>query len=183
MVWSALIMFSFRLIEFRPISPVYSYNITRKRLILRQLYGLDECPAAAHRILYTSDYHIDRYYIDSFERAVKLVDLLSNQTEYMAENIRIISSILATFSLFYEFWFWQFCCVDIFIWFVSRWFHLRYLVIVYPMKSRSFCTLHNCRRALIAVWIFALLLTAPSVWARVGLCRPKSSALYILISV
>ncbi|XP_032786964.2 C-X-C chemokine receptor type 4 [Daphnia magna] len=42
----------------------------------------------------------------------------------------------------------------------------RYLVIVYPMKSRSFCTLHNCRRALIAVWIFALLLTAPSVWAR-----------------
>lgn len=84
-------------------------------MILRQLYGLDECPAAAHRILYTSDYHIDRYYIDSFERAVKLVDLLSNQTEYMAENIRIISSILATFSLFYEFWFWQFCCVDILI--------------------------------------------------------------------
>ena len=46
------------------------------------------------------------------------------------------------------------------------------------MKSRSFCTLHNCRRALIAVWIFALLLTAPSVWARVGLIADQRIRLY-----
>uniref|UniRef100_T1ITK8 G-protein coupled receptors family 1 profile domain-containing protein n=1 Tax=Strigamia maritima TaxID=126957 RepID=T1ITK8_STRMM len=37
----------------------------------------------------------------------------------------------------------------------------RYIVIVYPMKTRSFCTMSNCRRALIIVWVVALILSIP----------------------
>ncbi|XP_047103400.1 galanin receptor 2a-like [Schistocerca piceifrons] len=37
----------------------------------------------------------------------------------------------------------------------------RFLVIVFPMKSRSYCTLHNCRRAVLAIWLLAPLLTVP----------------------
>ncbi|XP_046390923.1 galanin receptor 2a-like [Ischnura elegans] len=39
----------------------------------------------------------------------------------------------------------------------------RYIVIVYPMRSRSFCTISNCRRAIIVVWIFAFILAGPVI--------------------
>nr|XP_027235612.1 LOW QUALITY PROTEIN: cholecystokinin receptor type A-like [Penaeus vannamei] len=38
----------------------------------------------------------------------------------------------------------------------------RYIVIVYPMRSRTFCTLSNCRRAIIGVWIVSLVLSVPA---------------------
>ncbi|XP_050728245.1 allatostatin-A receptor-like isoform X2 [Eriocheir sinensis] len=38
----------------------------------------------------------------------------------------------------------------------------RYLVIVYPMRSRSFCTLSNCRRAILGVWCISLVLSVPA---------------------
>ncbi|XP_071524494.1 cholecystokinin receptor type A-like [Panulirus ornatus] len=38
----------------------------------------------------------------------------------------------------------------------------RYIVIVYPMRSRTFCTLSNFRRAIIGVWCVSLLLSVPA---------------------
>ncbi|XP_042224650.1 allatostatin-A receptor-like [Homarus americanus] len=38
----------------------------------------------------------------------------------------------------------------------------RYIVIVYPMRSRTFCTLSNCRRAIIGVWCVSLVLSVPA---------------------
>ncbi|XP_066995810.2 allatostatin-A receptor [Anabrus simplex] len=40
----------------------------------------------------------------------------------------------------------------------------RFLVIVFPMKSRSYCTLSNCRRAILVVWFVSLLITAPVLY-------------------
>lgn len=37
----------------------------------------------------------------------------------------------------------------------------RFFVIVFPMKARRFCTLNNCRRGLVVVWLLAFLLAAP----------------------
>ncbi|XP_037092317.1 galanin receptor type 2-like isoform X2 [Pollicipes pollicipes] len=42
----------------------------------------------------------------------------------------------------------------------------RYLVVVYPMRSRSLCTLRNCRKALVVVWVLSLLLTVPVLFSR-----------------
>ncbi|XP_063866283.1 galanin receptor type 2-like isoform X2 [Scylla paramamosain] len=42
----------------------------------------------------------------------------------------------------------------------------RYLVIVYPMRSRSFCTLSNCRRAIVLVWCISLVLSLPAGYAQ-----------------
>ncbi|XP_043190446.1 cholecystokinin receptor type A-like [Amphibalanus amphitrite] len=39
----------------------------------------------------------------------------------------------------------------------------RYIVIVYPMRSRSLCTMSNCKKAVIVVWSVALVLAAPVV--------------------
>ncbi|KAG1649774.1 hypothetical protein GQR58_028663 [Nymphon striatum] len=39
--------------------------------------------------------------------------------------------------------------------------NVMYIVIVYPMKSRSLCTTSNCRKVLFVVWILAIILTAP----------------------
>ncbi|KAK4298853.1 hypothetical protein Pmani_028824, partial [Petrolisthes manimaculis] len=38
----------------------------------------------------------------------------------------------------------------------------RYIVIVYPMRSRTFCTLSNCRRAIVVVWCISLALSVPA---------------------
>ncbi|XP_037071289.1 cholecystokinin receptor type A-like [Pollicipes pollicipes] len=37
----------------------------------------------------------------------------------------------------------------------------RYIVIVYPMRSRSLCTMSNCKKAVVVVWSVSLVLTAP----------------------
>ncbi|XP_069693719.1 allatostatin-A receptor-like [Periplaneta americana] len=39
----------------------------------------------------------------------------------------------------------------------------RFIVIVYPMKSRSLCTISNCRKAILLVWCLSLLITSPVV--------------------
>ena len=43
----------------------------------------------------------------------------------------------------------------------------RFIVIVFPIRSRSLCTMSNCRRAVMAVWIVSLLLTAPVLVTKV----------------
>ncbi len=37
----------------------------------------------------------------------------------------------------------------------------RFVVIVFPLRSRSICTMTNCRRSLLAVWALSALLAAP----------------------
>ena len=43
----------------------------------------------------------------------------------------------------------------------------RFIVIVFPMRSRSICTMTNCRRSLIVVWGLSLLLASPVLWTKV----------------
>jgi hypothetical protein len=43
----------------------------------------------------------------------------------------------------------------------------RFIVIVFPIRSRSLCTMSNCRRAVLAVWIVSLLLTAQVLFTKV----------------
>lgn len=50
----------------------------------------------------------------------------------------------------------------------------RFIVIVFPIRSRSVCTMSNCRRAVLIVWIVSLLLTAPVLFTKVG-CRQLQS--------
>ncbi|XP_066948305.1 galanin receptor 2a-like isoform X2 [Macrobrachium rosenbergii] len=38
----------------------------------------------------------------------------------------------------------------------------RYIVIVYPMRSRTFCTFSNCRRAIFGVWCVSVFLSIPA---------------------
>lgn len=40
----------------------------------------------------------------------------------------------------------------------------RYIVIVHPMKSRALCTLTNCRKALLVVWLLSVVLALPVVY-------------------
>ncbi|XP_032777367.2 cholecystokinin receptor type A [Daphnia magna] len=42
----------------------------------------------------------------------------------------------------------------------------RFIVIVFPIRSRSVCTMSNCRRAVLVVWIVSLLLTAPVLFTK-----------------
>ncbi|KAK2718910.1 galanin receptor 2b-like isoform X2 [Artemia franciscana] len=42
----------------------------------------------------------------------------------------------------------------------------RYIVIVHPIRSRTYCTRRNCRFALFIVWGFSLLLAGPAVFIR-----------------
>ncbi|XP_045119412.1 cholecystokinin receptor type A-like isoform X2 [Portunus trituberculatus] len=39
----------------------------------------------------------------------------------------------------------------------------RFIVIVFPMRSRSLCTMSNCRRSVIVVWVTSLLLASPVI--------------------
>ncbi|CAG0901111.1 unnamed protein product, partial [Darwinula stevensoni] len=39
----------------------------------------------------------------------------------------------------------------------------RFIVIVFPIRSRSLCTMSNCRKAVVVVWIVSALVTLPSV--------------------
>ncbi|XP_045118284.1 galanin receptor 2a-like [Portunus trituberculatus] len=40
----------------------------------------------------------------------------------------------------------------------------RFIVIVFPMRSRSLCTMSNCRRSVVVVWVTSLLLASPVVF-------------------
>ncbi len=113
MVWLlALIMFGFRLIEFRPISGIAIHN--KQKIYSSSVIWVGWVPSSSASDFFTSDYYISIDIILTALNAVKLVDLLSNQTEYMAENIRIISSILlATFSFIWIFVLAILLCVDI----------------------------------------------------------------------
>jgi hypothetical protein len=55
----------------------------------------------------------------------------------------------------------------------------RFIVIVFPMKSRSFCTISNCRRAIVLVWLVSVLLTLPIIFTKVSaaqcLCSDTNS--------
>ncbi|XP_071532216.1 galanin receptor 2a-like isoform X2 [Panulirus ornatus] len=39
----------------------------------------------------------------------------------------------------------------------------RFIVIVFPMRSRSLCTMSNCRRSVLFVWVASLLLACPII--------------------
>ncbi|XP_076038514.1 gastrin/cholecystokinin type B receptor-like [Oratosquilla oratoria] len=40
----------------------------------------------------------------------------------------------------------------------------RFIVIVFPMRSRSVCTLSNCRRSVVFVWVVSLVIACPIIW-------------------
>ena len=46
-------------------------------------------------------------------------------------------------------------------------FCCRYIVIVYPMRSRSLCTMSNCKKAVVVVWSVSLVLAAPVIITKV----------------
>lgn len=48
----------------------------------------------------------------------------------------------------------------------------RFLVIVYPMRARSFCTVSRSRKGLVCVWLLALVLAVPILFTRVSLLAP-----------
>ena len=43
----------------------------------------------------------------------------------------------------------------------------RFVVIVYPMHSRSVCTLGNCRKVVLVVWVLSIFLALPVVFTKV----------------
>lgn len=55
----------------------------------------------------------------------------------------------------------------------------RFIVIVFPMKSRSVCTISNCRRAIVLVWLVSVILTSPVIFTKVSaaqfLCSDTNS--------
>ena len=44
----------------------------------------------------------------------------------------------------------------------------RFIVIVFPMRSRSLCTISNCRRAIVLVWLVSIILTSPVIFTKVS---------------
>ncbi|CAL4068198.1 unnamed protein product, partial [Meganyctiphanes norvegica] len=40
----------------------------------------------------------------------------------------------------------------------------RFIVIVFPMRSRSLCTMSNCRKSVMLVWSASILLACPVIW-------------------
>ena len=44
----------------------------------------------------------------------------------------------------------------------------RYVVIVHPMKSRSWCTMGNTKRIIIGVWILAIAFSSPLLYIMVS---------------
>ena len=43
----------------------------------------------------------------------------------------------------------------------------RFVVIVYPIYSRSVCTLGNCRRVVMVVWFLSIFLAIPVIFTKV----------------
>ena len=62
--------------------------------------------------------------------------------------------------------FYVLCIFTVFMSHISPFFR-RFIVIVFPMRSRSICTMTNCRRSLIVVWGLSLLLASPVLWTKV----------------
>lgn len=48
----------------------------------------------------------------------------------------------------------------------------RFLVIVYPIRARSFCTVSRSRKGLICVWVLALVLALPILYTKVSTFPP-----------
>ena len=46
---------------------------------------------------------------------------------------------------------------------------LRYIVIVHPMKSRSWCTMGNTKKFIAVVWVVSVLLSCPLLHIMVSL--------------
>ena len=44
---------------------------------------------------------------------------------------------------------------------------VRYVVIVFPIRSRSLCTMSNCKKIMIIVWVVSLLLATPVILTKV----------------
>lgn len=72
----------------------------------------------------------------------------------------------------------------------------RFIVIVFPMRSRSLCTMSNCRRSVLFVWVASLLLACPiikvmdidtviytdpsrSVWVTAYYCKQMESLVFL----
>lgn len=53
----------------------------------------------------------------------------------------------------------------------------RFVVIVFPIRSRSLCTVSNCKKLMIGIWILSLLLASPMVAVNVSI---NQFILYIL---
>jgi len=47
----------------------------------------------------------------------------------------------------------------------------RFIVIVFPMESRSLCTISNCRRAIVLVWVVSVILTSPVIFTKVSVAH------------
>ena len=58
----------------------------------------------------------------------------------------------------------------------------RFLVIVYPIRARSWCTLGKSRRAVALVWALAVLLAAPPAFNKVTFFLPFSFFLFELFT-
>jgi len=58
----------------------------------------------------------------------------------------------------------------------------RFIVIVFPMRSRSVCTISNCQKAILVVWIIAALLSLPVVITKVKKSHEKTTQRSKLIS-
>ena len=50
----------------------------------------------------------------------------------------------------------------------------RFVVIVYPIYSRSVCTLGNCRRVVMVVWFLSIFLAIPVIFTKVSIETDKS---------
>ena len=52
---------------------------------------------------------------------------------------------------------------------ITQNFHFfRFVVIVYPYHSRSLCTMGNCRRVVMIVWVLSTFLAVPVIWTKVS---------------
>ncbi|XP_068248929.1 galanin receptor 2a-like [Palaemon carinicauda] len=72
----------------------------------------------------------------------------------------------------------------------------RFIVIVFPMRSRSLCTMSNCRRSVLLVWLVSLILACPIIkvmeahtvlytnpsrteWISAHYCKPMDSLMFL----
>ncbi|XP_066947021.1 galanin receptor 2a-like [Macrobrachium rosenbergii] len=72
----------------------------------------------------------------------------------------------------------------------------RFIVIVFPMRSRSLCTMSNCRRSVLFVWVVSLILACPIIkvmeahtvvytnpsrteWVSAHYCKPMDSLVFL----
>lgn len=56
----------------------------------------------------------------------------------------------------------------------------RFIVIVFPMRSRSVCTLSNCRKAICCVWVIAVVLSLPVMLTKVSVSTQKKTYSYFI---